>query len=295
MNKRYDDWRDESLAQLRVLSNDQLQQRIQMELSLEITPRDSRYSPHLVSLMKAEEDTTGKEKSSITSELNRKVDEALAQETHKFFEKTAFQNLKKWKSLCQKLDSEREKYRIIVSDQVIKNTGNSNGIYKNENEKMKNEKNEKIFLTVADLDDESVRLEEEYNRNFLHYEGFHLVEAFKSQASKVDKDWAVHESALEDDYRARRKGITGSDELKSAQVIQQHEENRWQHPEKQKTLIHTAPVFVPQHNSSGSTHKGSGNRKEDNAKSNKELERLDYQYSFALESLSDQKSGALRW
>jgi hypothetical protein len=103
------------------------------------------------------------------------VDEALAQETHKFFEKTAFQNLKKWKSLCQKLDSEREKYRLIVSDQVIKNTGNKN---LNENEKMKNEKR---VLTAADLDDESTRLEEEYNRNFLHYEGFHLVEAFKSQ------------------------------------------------------------------------------------------------------------------
>jgi hypothetical protein len=117
------------------------------------------------------------EKSSITSELNRKVDEALAQETHKFFEKTAFQNLKKWKSLCQKLDSEREKYRVIVSDQVIKNTGN-----KNLNEKMKNEKR---VLTAVDLDDESIRLEEEYNRNFLHYEGFHLVEAFKSQVDKM--------------------------------------------------------------------------------------------------------------
>jgi hypothetical protein len=47
--------------------------------------------------------------------------------------------------------------------------------------------------------------------------------------------------------------ITGTDELKSAaQIIQQNEENsRWQHPEKQKTLIHTAPVFTPQQNSSG--------------------------------------------
>lgn len=60
MNRRYDDWRDDSLAQLRTLFNDQLQQRIQMELSLETTPRDSRYSAHLVSLMKAEEDTSGK-------------------------------------------------------------------------------------------------------------------------------------------------------------------------------------------------------------------------------------------
>lgn len=95
MIKHYGDWRDECLQQLTKMLNDQNQQRFQLELSLETTPRDSRYSANLVNLMKAEEDNP--EKGVMPSDLNRKVDEALSQETHKFFEKTATQNLIRWK------------------------------------------------------------------------------------------------------------------------------------------------------------------------------------------------------
>jgi hypothetical protein len=58
------------------------------------------------------------------------------------------------------------------------------------------------IVTAEALNEESLRLEEDYNRNFLMYEGFNLSEAFKSQSSKVDKDWGVHELALADDYRS---------------------------------------------------------------------------------------------
>ena len=38
----------------------------------------------------------------------------------------------------------------------------------------------------------------------------------------------------------------GSEEVKTvAAQIPDTQENRWQHPEKQKTLIHTAPVLSP--------------------------------------------------
>lgn len=102
-------------------------------------------------------------------------------------------------------------------------------------------------LKAADMEEEAARLEEDYNKNFLLYEGFNLSEAFKSQAAKVDKDWRVHEQALVDDYRTRRRAITGFDEPKGASMLLaiDDQEIRWQHPEKQKTLIHTAPVFTP--------------------------------------------------
>ena len=66
-----------------------------------------------------------------------------------------------------------------------------------------------LVLTIEDLDEESLRLEEDYNKNFLLYEGFNLSEAFKSHKCKVDKDWGVHEHLLEEDYRSRRFAITG--------------------------------------------------------------------------------------
>lgn len=236
MNKKYGDWRDEALLQLQSLIIEQQKQRMQLELVLETTPRDSRYSTLLVSLMKAEEDNTVKEKAA-TIELNRKVDEALCLETHKFFEKTASQNIKRWKPLAQRLELDREKYKALLNDQIARanathgtisiggglevgNTTNSSSL-------PSSSKSKKILtttigtgigtyteigkktLTSDDLDEESLRLEEDYNKNFLLYEGFNLLEAFKSHKLKVDKDWSVHELLLEEDYKSRRFAITG--------------------------------------------------------------------------------------
>jgi hypothetical protein len=40
--------------------------------------------------------------------------------------------------------------------------------------------------------------------------------------------------------------FVGNEEAKSAPApVTDAQENRWQHPEKQKTLIHTAPVLSP--------------------------------------------------
>jgi hypothetical protein len=40
--------------------------------------------------------------------------------------------------------------------------------------------------------------------------------------------------------------LKGNEEVKSAPApVTDAQENRWQHPEKQKTLIHTAPVLSP--------------------------------------------------
>ena len=244
MSKRYGDWRDEALMQLQSLIIEQQKQRTQLELVLETTPRDSRYSALLVSLMKAEEDNTVKEKAAVI-ELNRKVDEALSQETHKFFEKTASQNIKRWKPLAQRLELDREKYRTILNDQIARVNSTQSGAINggvleanstsssssSSNLLPSSSKSKKLLLTTGvekgilvetgkkvltsdDLDEESLRLEEDYNKNFLHYEGFNLSEAFKSHKLKVDKDWSVHEQLLEDDYKTRRFAITGENLIK---------------------------------------------------------------------------------
>ena len=215
MSVKYGDWREDALSQLKVLTCEHQQQRTQLELNLETTPRDSRYSSNLVGLMKAEEDNTGKDKA-ILLDLNRKVDEALSLETHKFFEKTAAQNIKRWKTLSQKLDLEREKYRVQLSEQIMRINPNhspivsaySNGCDFSDMPQVSECPNAKI-LTAEDLDEESLRLEQDYNRNFMVYEGFNLSEAFKSHKLKVDKDWSVHELLLEEDYKSRRHLITG--------------------------------------------------------------------------------------
>lgn len=128
---------------------------------------------------------------------------------------------------------------------------------------------------------------------------------------------------------------SGNEELRvTAAPLADAQENRWQHPEKQKTLIHTAPVLSPvlapalatptSSSSAGSAIRAVRSRGRDDAlKNNKEvratslrhhkkrprlhpkltnhllmchqLERLDRQYQVALESLAEQKSGAMRW
>ena len=47
-------------------------------------------------------------------------------------------------------------------------------------------------------------------------------------------------------YGIFNRVLKGNEEVKSAPApVTDAQENRWQHPEKQKTLIHTAPVLSP--------------------------------------------------
>ena len=202
--------------QLKALTSEHQQQRTQLELLLETTPRDSRYSLNLVTLMKAEEDDVGKDKVAMY-ELNREVDEALAVETHNFFEKTAAQNVKRWKVLSQKLDKNFEKFRGILSDEIAKMNPNhtapvsvtSSSTNTINSVSPQQDSRARKIPTAEEMDEESLRLEADYNNNFLTYEGFNLSEAFKSHKLKVDKDWSAHELLLEEDYNSRRCMITG--------------------------------------------------------------------------------------
>lgn len=206
--------------------------RIKLELLLETTPRDSRYSSALIELMRKEE-ISGKDHLSPTAQIiSSKVDEALQFETKAFFAKISSHNIRKWNVFKEKMTMERDALKAEL-------TGSSEAVT-SENDSCE-------FPCIDELALEEMRLDEDYNRNWLKYENFNLQEAFKSQAAKVESDWQVHESSLVDDYRKRKDRIMGTIRKSStaSNVSGEVQDQRWQHPEKQKTLIHTAPVLSP--------------------------------------------------
>ena len=127
---------------------------------------------------------------------------------------------------------------------------------------------------------------------------------------QVESEWNKHENQLYEKYMQKRRAITGRSEIVNSPKKAVGDENRWQSPEKQKSLIHTAPVFSPNSTSpSGSGTKAvrGFNRERSSSltsltasvsstdSTNPELEKLDISYKKALKSAEVKKSSALRW
>ncbi len=240
-------------------------QRVNLELALETAPRDSRYSPALVDLMRKEEIAL-KDNPKLARDLAPRVDEMLSHETRAFFHKTVQQNLKRWQGLQDKLLADIRKLGLdqqppasAASTSSVSPDGASNSSSHPQK--------------VIDLDLEEKRLEADYNLNWAYYEDFHLREAFKLQAERVDRDWAQHEDDLRNDYVSRRAGLLGLSMVAARQQLQAEEAAnsssqgghsspvRWQHAEKQKTLVHTAPVLSPVRKDSTGSGKGAATRR----------------------------------
>ena len=153
--------------------------------------------------MKREEFNTkeGNVFSNQARDISSRVDENLSLETRQFFHSVTQHNVKKWIALLQKFDKERGKIRSVVD---CGNTGrlsdgnNSSIDYTSEmacgiqngnvNLSMKRTlplSKGTTCLTKEQLDSEIMRLEEDYNDNWLHYEKFSLKEAFKSQLARI--------------------------------------------------------------------------------------------------------------
>lgn len=299
--------KDAARARMLALTNQHFSLRIQLELALETSHRDSRYSENLADLMKREEQACQENfNSQLCKDLISKVDDALRQETQRFFSKNSQHNIKRWASLIQRVEREKEQAR----NEIALNSNNQNPT-----------RSGPVHApTLSELDVEAKRLEEDYNRNWFQYEGFHLNEAFKSQAARVDTEWAAHEQSIKMDYDDKRSQLLGTDQsssLRDSMNRDQEQNIRWQHPEKQKTLIHTAPVLSPSA-STGTSRKekdqapnlnlnqNSGfvnkifRRKDSGSKEQPshitaELTRLERKYEAAAGSLHNQKAAAKRW
>lgn len=115
-------------------------------------------------------------------------------------------------------------------------------------------------------------------------------EAFQSQALKIDHEWNAHEQALLNEFNERRERIAGTQRQSpshSLSPIESGGDRRWHHPEKQSTLIHTAPVLTPTRPQSQSQRRSSA--------AFGELAKVERDYEEALAELQQQKADAKRW
>lgn len=252
-------WVEECKLKVRLLKNTHDLQRIQMELALETAPRDSRYSNALIDMMKKEEHIVANDPpllSHTTKSIINKVDDVLKSETRAFFAKLVQKNIKKWNSWREKIDSESRQLKKEIFDTLqVSEAKAAQNLSKSAHRNAHSKDSVPRLPTAEELEAESLRLEIDYNRNWYRYESFNLLEAFKSQSNKIDNDWGTHERNLEEDYLQKKYRVEGPSigagaggagaYMSPTQQQQQQQDPRWQHPEKQKTLIHTAPVLTP--------------------------------------------------
>lgn len=316
----------QQINRLLACKKDHRSQLMNLELVIETQPRESKFSPNLMNLIQKEE-LLSRDPSIVSppTDLLQNLEEALSNETHKFFSKSSSINIKRWNSLDIKVSKERERLRYELLGNKLKysntattatNAATATGIITTETPK----------VSSSWLEEEEARLVDDYNKNWYNYEGFNLIEAFKSQAAKVDSDWSVYEENMREEYRNRKKAILRAHNLPdtSALSFNNHSSNgsksptsptlspdspsKWQHPEKQKTLIHTAPVLSPtrydddKSSFSGRKPNNKSNHREhsngnfvDNSVAAMELDKLDRQYHNSYASLAKQKGNASRW
>lgn len=144
---------EDTLQRLSALKRAQLKQIAQLDLQLETTPRDSRFSTALLDLMKKEE--TLLRDSTSAANVVQKVDDMLKQETRAFFAKVTGSNARKWQALRSKLKDDRKQLRLIATSPPPP-TSKPN------------------HITAAELEREEERLEMDYYQNWHHYETIHL-------------------------------------------------------------------------------------------------------------------------
>lgn len=249
------------------------------DLVLEVAPRDSRFSPVLLEMMRKEELLMKDPSSNAARALVQKVDEALRTETQQFFAKVVNQNSRKWEMLRGNMRKE-----IAALKRYLASRLSSEAVQE-----------EPLDIIAA----EEERLQIDYNRNWHRYEVFHLQEAFKSQTARIDRDWNTHEESLKNDFDTKKAAIVGPAATTAGKAktgSDNNEDLKWQHPEKQKTLIHTAPVFTPARASTSSTTAATTtNNAAANSKNVAELQRLERDYQDALTSLLKQKTDAKKW
>lgn len=253
-----------------------LYQLNQLDLNLETTPRDSRYSNHLLELMKKEESASKDPHSSATKALFQKVDDSLRAETRSFFNKLVHQNLKKYHLLQEKFSKERDHLKQELLKELQQSV-DSSVTYQDlcpppssSSQLISRPFSPNHVYTYEDIEREEERLNADYFQHWFEYESLHLDEAFRLQAAKIDNDWFQHEIQLKSEFDAKKapflsKGSTETAKDSSTSLAATAPQpSRWHSAEKQKTLIHTAPVFTP--NTQQLSRPASGNHRNRSSK-----------------------------
>ena len=278
--------------------------RVKCELKLETTARSAQYSPRLMDMMRREEGAL-RDGAAASDDMFKKVDELIGQETRSIFAKITGQNCNTWSSFNKSLingakkfvEETRHAYRGSP-DSVTSIAGDTNP-----SRSARNAAGAEGMRAPVDMwyVKESLRLEEHYNRDWLDIETFHLTEAFKSQEAKITTEWAEHEGQLTRELMNKRAELDPTDaadvggRMASPSGSDSGSE-RWHSAEKQKTLIHTAPVLSPvRARASSFGRDGKSKFSRGDPALMEQLMRLEREYSVVMESLKRQRLSAMRW
>ena len=231
--------------------------RIDAELLLETTPREASYSSKLNDLLRREDQAL--REGNDDRGLFLKVDSQIDSETRAIFNKITAQNCQRWQSVYKRFEIEQGHFTSDVKafvrsspDSVAAlnlNVDDASGGLGSDTSPARDTSEQSAALTKKlNVLDEMLRLENHYNEHWLEVEGYHLKEAFLSQESKIESEWAVHEDSLKHDLLAKRHALGMDSENKGGGLTsptQAPTNSKWHSPEKQKTLVHTVPVMSP--------------------------------------------------
>lgn len=203
-----------------------MRSRIDIELQLETAGQDAKYSTSLSALMQREDQLL--RNGNPSRELSQKIDVNLERETIQYYSQILKSHLSLWINYYTKLKQLTPASPSTVLDDLEK----------------------KSILNEDDLDMENLRLQAEYHRNYLSHEIFNLNEAFSLQTHKIETEYSTIEKSL-----SMKLGRLNANSYHKSNLNCDSNENKnnskWYHPEKQRRLIHTAPVLSPSQPSKG--------------------------------------------
>ena len=218
-------------AEFKLLQRSVHNQRYQMELTLETMPREV-YSNQLMEAMRREEMAV-RDGVRITQDMTKGIDDMLRAETRKFYQKISAENARRWMSLHTKVETEYSRFHqgsrsgkrgeaagagagasvgkactaeahratpsptpssSVSAKSVASETGTGTAAVAVA----------VPALTMADMQAEVGRLEENYQRQWLQYELGNLQCAFASQMDRVESEWSSHEQSLTEDYNRKK-------------------------------------------------------------------------------------------
>lgn len=266
-------------------------ERNKLDLDLEQSPLESRFSPQLADLMAREEQMVGQEivdtpiRKAAAQDLYKRVDDLLKLETRKYFESATAHAHRKWSQLFQKQAREQTKCRDDVDRKtkalLVKGA---------------------VVEPVPPVDDFAAREQLMRRKTAEHWREsarFDLREAFALQLARVDVEWEAYEHRLRLDVDARLAELDAS-HISSPSRQSDSPSHRWKSKEKQELLVHTAPVLSP-----GRTPKllSPGNRHdttkvmspERSSETKRAALEVEAQYRDALARIASQKDTARRW
>ena len=269
--------------------------RAECELKLETTPRNAQYSHRLTEMMRREESSLNQ--GIEATDMFQKVDDLILTETRSIFSKIGEQNCKKWRSFLSSTEATCKRFTEDVR-QLIRCSPDGVSDLHADMAGLEISNGLPVGLkptgsTLLAL--ERIRLEEYYNKHWLDIEGHHLTEAFKSQENKIAAEWQSHEEQVRKELSDKRAeyGVHDNTSPVRAGGSGTSSPGKWQPAEKQKSLIHTAPVLSPVRRRANSDVE-SGQRRKDPALM-EALLRVEREHSMMLESLKQQRLAATRW